>query len=62
MLRGGTYMHKAPKSTRCKDSRKDCFAITQEGNCKALSDTDFGNRQCPFYKPKNGGDKNGICK
>lgn len=28
----------------------DCFLRGKNGICKGLSDTWFGNRDCPFYK------------
>jgi hypothetical protein len=29
--------------------RKDCAACF-DGNCVALTETDFGDRECPFFK------------
>lgn len=34
----------------CKQRKEDCFAYFC-GRCKALSDTNFKDRACPFYKP-----------
>lgn len=36
---------------QCVGEKKDCFAYVC-GRCGALVDGDFGNRECPFYKPK----------
>lgn len=33
--------------TECKMTR--CFAY-KNGSCRALQDTDFGKKPCPFYK------------
>ena len=33
--------------TECKHYK--CFA-NRSGRCRALSDTDFGGKACPFYK------------
>lgn len=33
----------------CKDRNEDCFAYFY-GRCKALGDTNFCGKQCPFYK------------
>ena len=30
----------------------DCFAKQRNGICKALRDTYFNGRDCPFYKSK----------
>ncbi len=30
---------------------KDCFALREDGRCKCLTDTDFGGKDCSFYKP-----------
>lgn len=35
----------------CLQKRKDCFA-NEKGKCKALNNTEFINKPCPFYKPK----------
>ena len=34
----------------CKHGKIDCFAFGNYGKCKALSDTDFKGKPCPFYK------------
>ena len=36
---------------RCHRVDKSCFACLSEGECSALSDTDWGGKSCPFYKP-----------
>lgn len=28
----------------------NCFARDRNGGCKALGNTDFGTKKCPFYK------------
>ena len=33
-------------------NREDCLAC-ENGKCLALSDNNFGNRECPFYKNKD---------
>ena len=38
-----------PKDISCK--KKDCFANVK-GTCSILCDTNFGKRECPFFKPK----------
>ena len=38
-----------PKDISCK--KKDCFANVK-GTCSILTDTNFGKRECPFFKPK----------
>ena len=38
-----------PKDISCK--KKDCFANVKE-TCSILCDTNFGKRECPFFKPK----------
>ena len=35
----------------CRDLRRDCVCM-RDGRCLALTDSNFGNRPCPFYKPK----------
>lgn len=30
--------------------RAGCFAHTKEDTCRVLTDTRFGERECPFYK------------
>lgn len=35
----------------CRFKRDDCHAY-EDGCCQALSDTDFGDRDCPFYRSK----------
>ena len=35
----------------CRYERDDCHAC-RDGRCVALSDTDFGSRDCPFYRNK----------
>lgn len=36
---------------KCKDRHEDCFAY-KRGLCILLTDTNFGKRSCPFYKPR----------
>ena len=36
---------------RCKNGEVNCFAFTGRG-CTALTDTDFGDKGCPFYKSR----------
>ena len=36
----------------CIHGKPDCFAWGTYGICTALRDTDFGDRMCPFYKPR----------
>ena len=31
--------------------REDCFARSRQGNCAALTETDYPCGKCPFYKP-----------
>ena len=31
--------------------RGECFA-NKDGYCGILTDNDFGERECPFYKPR----------
>ncbi len=38
-----------PKEITCK--KESCFANVK-GVCSILTDTNFGKRKCPFYKPK----------
>ncbi len=38
-----------PREIACK--KKTCFANVK-GVCNVLTDTNFGKRSCPFYKPK----------
>lgn len=35
----------------CRFERGDCHAF-KDGCCQALADTDFGDRDCPFYRSK----------
>ena len=35
-------------------SRTDCFACDNE-RCTILTNNDFGERECPFYKTENNG-------
>lgn len=39
------------KSTKC-DMHSDCFAF-KGSKCVCLNDTDWGNKECPFYKPES---------
>lgn len=39
---------KMKETVKC-GMHKDCFAY-DEGECTILKDTDFGKRDCPFYK------------
>lgn len=34
----------------CKKEPLDCFGLVN-GKCAILRNTDFGDRECPFYKP-----------
>lgn len=34
----------------CAKGKTDCFAWSK-GNCTVLTNTLFGRRKCPFYKP-----------
>ena len=36
----------------CRHVKKDCAARTENGGCRALTDTNFGKKSCPFYKKK----------
>ena len=36
---------------KCKQGKRYCFAFTTRG-CLALSNTDFGDKPCPFYKTR----------
>lgn len=40
-----------PAIKKCVEGRSDCFAFTTTGTCLCLSETDFKNKECPFYKP-----------
>ena len=40
---------KKKSSTKC--DREECAAY-KEGHCVALIDTDFGGKECPFFKTK----------
>lgn len=35
---------------KCQRVDKSCFACMPGGECDALDDTDWGGRNCPFYK------------
>ena len=35
----------------CPFEHHDCFALTGVHQCWCLDDTNFGKRDCPFYKP-----------
>lgn len=37
---------------RCEFEHFDCFARQTNEICRALVDTNFGERDCPFYKSK----------
>lgn len=37
----------------CQSRHPDCFAF-EAGRCIALRETYFGERDCPFYKKKEG--------
>ncbi len=34
----------------CPKAKCDCFSLNGQGRCKALDDTDFDGKPCPFYK------------
>lgn len=34
------------------EAHEDCFA-NKKGQCVCLSENDFGERDCPFYKPRS---------
>ncbi len=34
------------------DEHSDCFA-NKNGKCVCLTDTDFKDKKCPFYKPES---------
>ena len=38
------------RKKRFQSCRKRSCAAYKTGYCNALSDTDFGGRECPFYK------------
>lgn len=38
-----------PKDINCK--KENCFANVK-GTCSILNDTNFGKRECTFFKPK----------
>lgn len=44
-------MRKKNNMKKCIQKKSDCFAY-KKGDCMALIDTDFGNRECVFYKTK----------
>lgn len=39
-----------PHLVECKQNRNDCIMCLPNGKCSALSNTEFQNRKCPFYK------------
>ena len=45
-----TGKKKTSKAFPVCDMHRNCFA-NKEGHCVCLSDNDFGNKDCPFYKP-----------
>ncbi len=50
-----------PIIKKCPEGRIDCFAINANGECICLTDTDFGNRECPFFKPVSEMDMTEYC-
>jgi hypothetical protein len=34
------------------DKHDDCFAL-KDGKCLCLNSSDFGEKECPFYKPNS---------
>ena len=39
-----------PHLVECKQKRNDCIMCLKNGKCSALSNTDFKDKKCPFYK------------
>jgi hypothetical protein len=48
------------KLLKCKNSKNDCLKRTEDGRCRILNNTEFKNKECPFYKSKQGGKKNEV--
>ena len=46
-------MKKKTNRPECLYEHHDCFALMTCGKCWCLDNTDFGERDCPFYKPEN---------
>ena len=46
-------MKKTDKYPDCPFEHHDCFARRWDGKCFCLDNTDFGKRDCPFYKPES---------
>lgn len=38
------------KLLKCKNSKNDCLKRTEDGRCRILNNTEFKNKECPFYK------------
>ena len=51
MGRGGEPVLNYEIGRKCQQNEVNCFAYTGRG-CMALTDTNFGDRPCPFYKSK----------
>jgi len=37
----------------CKFEHSDCFALSENGFCMCLTDNNFGEKDCPFYRNKD---------
>ena len=37
----------------CKQKKTDCIMCIKNGKCSALNNTDFKDRECPFYKKRD---------
>ena len=45
-------MNKKVKDPRCEQCKTACKSYS-EGYCTILTDTNFGKRECPFYRQKS---------
>lgn len=44
------HMGSKLKLVKCTEIKNDCIKRTEEGRCRILNNTDFKNKECPFYK------------
>lgn len=44
-------MSKSIKDPKCEQRKEMCKSYS-DGFCTILTDTDFGERQCPFFRDK----------
>jgi len=46
-------MNKSPRDPKCEQQKQACASYA-DGFCTILTDTNFGRRECPFFRQRKG--------